>query len=158
MSRDGVTGLVVFAASLVLFALTLGLKQNPMVPVGPGFYPRIVLGIAAVIGIALVATDLLRRRASAPVAAATRGERLNYPLVALVFVVFGLYAVALPLVGFRIATFAFAAALNLVLDRPRSIVHVARALAFGVITAASTYYAFEHYLSVLLPRGSWTGF
>lgn len=158
MSRDGVTGLVVFAASLVLFALTLGLKQNPMVPIGPGFYPRIVLGIAAVLGIALMATDLLRRRTAVPAAAAKRGERANYPLVALVFVVFALYAAALPLLGFRVATFGFAAALNLVLDRPHSVVHWARALAFGAITALSTYYAFEYYLSVLLPRGSWTGF
>jgi putative tricarboxylic transport membrane protein len=157
MSRDGVTGLVVLAASLVLFALTLGLKHNPMVPIGPGFYPRIVLAIAAAIGLALMATDLLRRRPA--VAAGTkRGEGANYPLVALVFVVFALYALALPLLGFRIATFVFAAALNLVLDRPRSAVHWGRALAFGAITAGSTYYAFEYYLSVLLPRGSWTGF
>ena len=42
------------AASLVLFALTLGLKASPLVPIGPGFYPRIVLGITAVLSAALL--------------------------------------------------------------------------------------------------------
>ena len=42
LSRDGWGGLAVLAASLFLFALTLGLKDNPLVPIGPGYYPRIV--------------------------------------------------------------------------------------------------------------------
>jgi len=47
LSRDGWAGLVVLAASLVLFVMTLGLKGSALVPVGPGFYPRIVLGVTA---------------------------------------------------------------------------------------------------------------
>jgi putative tricarboxylic transport membrane protein len=99
-----------------------------------------------------VVTDLLRK------APRRRGAPANYRLVALSFGVFALYVVALPLVGFRLATLAFAAALNLVLSPPRSVMHWVRALVFGAFTAAATYYAFEHYLDVLLPRGSWTGF
>ncbi|MDA0983310.1 MAG: hypothetical protein O3A06_09820 [Proteobacteria bacterium] len=62
LSRDGWGGLAVAAASLLLFGLTLGLKDNPMVPIGPGFYPRIVLGLTAVLGITLLVLDLLRSR------------------------------------------------------------------------------------------------
>ena len=62
MSRDGIAGLVVFAASLLLFALTLDLKDNPMVPVGPGFYPRIVLAITALLSLGLVVSDVLSRK------------------------------------------------------------------------------------------------
>ena len=57
LSRDGWAGLVVLAASLVLFGLTLGLKANPLVPIGPGFYPRIVLGVTALLAAVLVVTD-----------------------------------------------------------------------------------------------------
>jgi putative tricarboxylic transport membrane protein len=156
IGRDGIAGLAVAAASLALFWLTLGLEKSPLVPVGPAFYPRIVLGITAALGLALLAADALLGRRRATPAAGT--GRANYPLVALSFGVFAVYVVALPLAGYRIATFAFVAALNLLLSPPRSPLHWGRALAIGAITSAATYYVFEHYLSVLLPRGSWTDF
>jgi putative tricarboxylic transport membrane protein len=152
MSRDGITGLAVLAASLVLFGLTLELKQNPLVPIGPGFYPRIVLGITAVLAAALVVFDFLGAK-QAPKTAA-----VNYRLVFAVFAIFGLYVGALPYVGFRLATFAFVAALQTALDFPvnrRSWIAVA---ATALVTTAVTYVVFEHTLHVLLPRGRWTGF
>jgi len=155
LGGDGWTGLVVVAASLALFWRTLGLETNPLVPIGPAFYPRIVLGITAVFGIWLVASDLLARRGRAPEGGAR--PRVNYVLVALAFGVFGLYVAVLPLVGFRIATFLFVSGFNLLLAPPQAAKHWARAAAVGVVTSLAVYYVFEHYLSVLLPRGSWTG-
>ena len=152
IGRDGVAGLAAAAASLALFWLTLGLETSPLVPIGPAFYPRIVLGITAALGLALVASSLFEKKKE------KRNEKANHRLVALSFGVFALYVVALPLAGFRIATFAFVAALNLVLAPPRSALHWVRALVLGAATALATYYVFEHYLQVLLPRGSWTGF
>ncbi len=58
LSKDGWGGLAVLAASLFLIWLTLGLQDSPLVPIGPGFYPRIVLGITAVFALALVIADL----------------------------------------------------------------------------------------------------
>jgi putative tricarboxylic transport membrane protein len=152
IGRDGVAGLAAAAVSLALFWLTLGLETSPLVPIGPAFYPRIVLGITAALGLALVAWSFFDKKKEKP------GKKANHRLVALSFGVFALYVVALPLAGFRIATFAFVAALNLVLAPPRSAAHWARALVLGAVTALATYYVFEHYLQVLLPRGSWTGF
>ena len=40
LGRDGVAGLACLAGSLWLLALTRGLPQPALVPVGPGFYPR----------------------------------------------------------------------------------------------------------------------
>ena len=54
LSKDGWGGLAVLAASLFLFALTLDLKHSPLVPIGPGFYPRLVLGLTAVVSDAVV--------------------------------------------------------------------------------------------------------
>jgi putative tricarboxylic transport membrane protein len=153
LSKDGWSGLAVLAASLLLFGLTLGLKDNPLVPIGPGFYPRLVLGVTAVLAAALVALDVLRRdrQQAAPRAAA-------YGAVALHFIVFGLYAAALPWLGFRVATFAYVAAANALLDPPRKPAGWARVLVLAAATAAATYFVFESYLTVLLPRGLWTGF
>lgn len=155
MSRDGIAGLAVLAASLFLFALTLDLKDNPMVPVGPGFYPRIVLALTALLSLGLVVSDLLSRKRSPR---EQPEQKLNYPLVALSFAVFALYAVALPWLGFRIATFLFVGGANALLDPPRGARGWVRPLILALLTSLVTWLVFERWLSVLLPRGRWTGF
>ena len=140
------------AASLFLFALTLGLKDNPLVPIGPGFYPRIVLGISAVFALALVIADLLQKPPE------KKKEPLNYFLVVQMFAVFGLYCGALPYLGFRIATLLYLAASNAILEPPRGAKGWARVAAVALITTVVVYYVFERYLTVLLPRGRWTDF
>ena len=149
--RDLIAGLAVAAASLFLFWQTLGLERNPLVPIGPGFYPRIVLGITGLLGLALAVSSFFSR-------SETPAAGINYAAVALQFAAFGVYAAALPLVGFRLATFAYVAAANLLLDPPRRAAHWGRAGLAGAVTAVAVYYAFESYLSVLLPRGAWTDF
>ena len=153
MSRDAIAGLAVLAASLVLFALTLGLKPNPLVPIGPGFYPRVVLGLTALLAALMVALDVLQKKEkSAP------RQGADYAAVMLHFALFGVYVVALPWLGFRIATFAYVAAANAFMAPPRNAPQWGRVVALGLVTALATYYVFEHYLSVLLPRGRWTDF
>jgi putative tricarboxylic transport membrane protein len=153
LSKDGWGGLAVLAASLFLFGLTLGLKDNPLVPIGPGYYPRIVLAVTAVFALALIGVDL-----AVPSRPARAVEKLNYVLVLEMFAVFGLYVGALPYVGFRISTFSYVAATNALLDVPRTAKGWARVLLIALITTVAVYYVFERYLTVLLPRGRWTNF
>jgi putative tricarboxylic transport membrane protein len=154
LSKDGWGGLAVLAASLFLFALTLGLTDNPLVPIGPGFYPRIVLGLTALLAAALVAFDLVGKRTPR----AGEDKKTATAAVVLHFTLFGLYAVSLPWLGFRVATFAYVAATNALLDVPRSARGWLRVALLALGTVIATYYTFEHYLLVLLPRGRWTGF
>ncbi len=152
LSRDGWAGLVVLAASLVLFGLTLELKANPLVPIGPGFYPRIVLGVTALLAVLLVVADWYAAKKAGPRVPA------DYAAVVLQFAVFGIYVAALPWLGFRIATFAYVAVTNALMDPPRGARQWARVAAIALASALATYFVFEHYLSVLLPRGRWTDF
>jgi hypothetical protein len=152
MSRDGWGGLAVLAASLLLFWLTLGLKDSPMVPIGPGFYPRIVLGLTALLSFFLVVADFFA--AKVPAASA----KANYGVVALHFAVFGLYVAALPGLGFRVATFAYVAAANALMDAPRGARGWGRVALIAFVTALATWLVFERELLVLLPRGRWTSF
>jgi putative tricarboxylic transport membrane protein len=154
VGREGVTGLAVLAASLALFWGTLGLERHPMLPVGPAFYPRIVLGLTALLAAWLVVSDLLARGRRAPPAAA----RPNYMMVALAFATFTAYVLALPWVGFRLATFAFLVALPAVLERPRAPRRWALIAVIAVVATVVVYFVFEQYLHVLLPRGRWTGY
>ena len=85
--------------------------------------------------------------------------RANYTLVVIAFAIFAIYVIALPYLGFRVATFAFLVAMPLACEPPRGarrrwIVVFAVALVATIVI----YLAFESYLQVLLPRGRWTGF
>ena len=168
MARDLTTGLVCLAASLILFALTLDLPgPSLLVPIGPGFYPRIVLGITAVLAAMLAVQGLLKLRKSRSdphfQAGSGRnseksGSEPNYALVGWSFAVFGVYVALLPLLGFRVATLLFVLALQWLLGRPRTPKAWLVACVIAIVTAFAMFHLFQDYLSVLLPRGRWTGF
>jgi hypothetical protein len=153
LSRDGWAGLAVLAASLFLFWLTLELKDNPLVPIGPGYYPRIVLGVTALFALGVLLSGLIPGKQQAE-----GTTTLNYGLVVAMFAVFGLYCGALPYLGFRLSTFLYVAATNALLDIPRTPKGYLRVLVVAGVTTLIVYVAFERYLTVLLPRGRWTGF
>lgn len=157
IGRDGWTGLVVLAFCAALWWLTLGIRGNPLVPIGPEFYPRIVIGLTVALAAALVAADLLARW-SGRAARSAPAARPNYPLVAATFAAFGAYVIALPWLGFRAATFAYVLIAAALLGRPREPGAWLRLAVLALATTAVTYLVFERYLSVLLPRGRWTGF
>jgi putative tricarboxylic transport membrane protein len=161
IGRDGWAGLVILAFCASLWWMTLGLKDNPLVPIGPGFYPRIVIGVTAFFAVLVVIGDVLARRGGGGVAGKTpraTAEGANYTLVVASFAVFGAYVLALPGLGFRIATFLYVAAAAALLARPLGPKRWIAILVLALLTAAITYFVFERYLLVLLPRGRWTGF
>lgn len=161
LSRDGITGLVCLAISLGLFALTFELPPPAVVSIGPAFYPRIVLSLLALLSAILIVLDfsaLRRARAAVAEMPSTSGSPPpNYRLVLATFVEFGIYIALLPPLGFRIATFLFVLALQATLEWPRTIKSWIIAVVVAIATSIVCYLVFENYLSVLLPRGTWSG-
>jgi hypothetical protein len=158
LGRDSISGLVCLAISLFLLVLTFGLPPAAMVPIGPAFYPRVVLSLTVLLSIILIGLDVrtARARSGTPVVAQT-GPAPNYRLVLATFVLFGLYIALMPKVGFRISTFLFVLALQVTLEWPQSRMRWLLALAVAIATALVCHFLFEDYLSVLLPRGTWCG-
>jgi hypothetical protein len=151
LTRDGWTGLACLVASLVLFGFTIGLRDNPLVPIGPGFYPRVVLVISAVLAGWVIVQSILQ-----PPPPGKGGE--NYRLVAGIFAIFFVYVGAMPFLGFRLSTVLFMAALQSTLEPPRGTKACAIVAVTAIVTTVICYYLFEGYLQVLLPRGRWTDF
>ncbi|MFY9686392.1 MAG: hypothetical protein WAJ88_11395, partial [Pseudolabrys sp.] len=90
LSRDGVSGLVCLAISVILLTQTFGLPPATIVPIGPAFYPRVVLSILMLLSVILIALDLrAMRTAAAPAAAPAAGPPPNYRLVLATFIEFG---------------------------------------------------------------------
>lgn len=152
ISRDGIAGLFCLAGALILLYASYGLPQPALVPIGPGFYPRILFGVTGVLSALLVVSDLWRgvRRPAA--------VSVNYRLVLLTFFIFSVYVFLLPVLGYRVGTVLFVAVLQATLDPPRSARAWALVAAVALGTMLVTYYLFEAYLNVLLPRGRLTGF
>ena len=73
------------------------------------------------------------------------------------FITIAGYIGVLPLLGFRISTALFVLIFQMVLERPASPLTLLRQVAVALGAAAVTYLTFNDYLTVLLPRGSWTG-
>ena len=159
LSRDGVSGLVCLAISAILLTQTFGLPPAAVVPIGPAFYPRVVLLILTILSVILIVLDIkavrTARAAPAP-AAAPAGPPPNYRLVLATFIEFGLYILLLPPLGFRIATFLFVLSLQVTLEWPRSAKHWVLAVVIAAATSVVCYLVFQDYLSVLLPRGTWS--
>lgn len=153
LTRDGIGGLVCLVGSLVLLWASRDIPQPALVPIGPAFYPRIVLGVTAALSAAVLAGDLWRRRTVPPAP-----TRVSYRLVLLTFLVFILYVFVLPLLGYRLSTVLFVGTLQATLEPPRTARDWALVGAIAVISMLGTYYVFERYLNVLLPRGRLTGF
>lgn len=166
MTRDLVAGLACLAISLVLLAATRGLPEASMlVPIGPGAYPRVVLAITAALSAMLLWNGWRARRSTrarsatrAPASDASSGGTRNYGLVLAAFALFGAYTLLLPYLGFRIATLAFVAGMQALLEPPRSARAWVVLIVVAVVTAFAAHAVFERGLSVLLPRGSWTAF
>jgi hypothetical protein len=157
IGRDGVTGLILLAISLFLLFKSFQLPSLPIVPVGPGFYPAIVLSFMAAASALLVLQDLMKGRPAAASVATDTPPR-NYRIVAVAFAIVGAYVVLLPLLGFRLATLLFVGALQAALGRPRTARQWTALAAIALGTTMLSYFIFERYLLVLLPRGAWTGF
>lgn len=154
MGRDGYSGIAILAVSLGLLAGTLSIEGNALVPVSPALYPRIMLGVTAVLAAALVAIDVAAHRMGRALPGKGGWRSANHGLVLLEFAIFTAYAAALPYIGFRIATFAFLVAMQASLDHPRDARRWALVVAVALGATAVVYVVFDMYLQVLLPRGS----
>ncbi len=158
LGRDGVIGLICVVVSLALLVQSFSLPQLPLTPVGPGFYPRIVLSLLVLGGLVLMLQDVLASRIAGPAAGGDEPQPAgNLRLVALLFGIVGLYALLMPVLGFRIATALFVLTLMPAIEWPTSTRAWATIIAIAIATSLTTYVVFERYLLVLLPRGSLTG-
>src|SRR5574340_1382558 len=149
IGRDGIAGLVCLAVSIFLLVLTLGLPPALMVPIGPAFYPRVVLSLLALFSLMLIVLDLRAMRAArtagpAAAPAPPAGPAPNYRLVLATFVEFGVYIALLPPLGFRISTFLFVLVLQVTLEWPQNTRRWALAIIVAAATTVVCYLAFEN--------------
>jgi hypothetical protein len=155
MGRDGWIGLGLLAFSGWLYGNLGKIPANPLVPIGPAFYPRFLLLLIIILSVILILQSLLvYGRGKKREKIAFHFWLRNYQPTLLSFFVFALYVLLLPRLGFLLSTTLFVAALQWLLGPPLWRRLPGSAL-LGLGTSLIAYLAFELYLRVLLPRGSW---
>ncbi len=151
-SRDVIAGGLILGLSGILLWQSGRIPSPPLIPIGPAFYPRIILVLLACLGIALVAETLAGRPTPVPRPAAREPKSRRRWLVALCFLLFALYTAGLPWLGYRLSTTLFVATMQWSLG-PRTLRSLPLCLLVGAVTALVTYAVFQLYLHLLLPRG-----
>jgi hypothetical protein len=147
MRRDTGIGLGLLAFCGVLYQQAGVIPVPPFVPLGPAFYPRLLLLLLAGLAVWLVVDSLV-----ASGAAAAAGYRPNYRLVAACFAILGVYIGGISVIGYFPATFLFVLGLSWCMS-PRQVRELPRLLAVAAGATVGVYIVFERYLRVFLPRG-----
>jgi len=152
VSRDTGIGIGLLAFCGLLYWQTGLVSVPPFVPIGPSFYPRVILILLAALAVWLIAEDLLKKRAPAWEAKKPAGPAPHYRRVLLGFIVFLGYVGSLSLIGYLTATFLFILGLGWSVG-PRDRRELPKLAAIAIGTTLVTYLVFEKYLYVFLPRG-----
>lgn len=152
MGRDTWIGAGLLLLCGALYSQTGNIPTPPFVPIGPAFYPRVILVLLAALAVWLILEDVVGATGRPGRAARPAVSAPNYRLVAVCFVLFGGYVIGLSLLGYLLATFLFVLGLGWILG-PRQARELPKLGAVAIGTALATYLVFEKYLHVFLPRG-----
>ena len=153
MKRDAGIGVGLLAFCGLLYWQAGLVSAPPFVPIGPAFYPRVILILLAGLALWLIAEDLLRRRA--PSRRKQQSRRAPRRITGESFSRFssfwGMWSASASS-AILTATFLFVLGLSWAIG-PRNIREMPKLVAIAVGTALVTYLVFEKYLYVFLPQG-----
>ena len=152
MGRDTGIGVSLLVFCGILYWQAGLVSVPPFIPIGPSFYPRVVLVLLAGLAGWLIVEDTLKRRRAAKEAKKPAGPAPNYRRVLIGFLVFLGYVACLDLIGYVASTFLFVLGLSWAIG-PRSMREMPKLVVVAAGTALATYLIFERYLYVFLPRG-----
>ena len=152
MGRDTSIGVGLLALCGLLYWQAGLVSVPPFIPIGPSFYPRVMVIFLAGLAVWLIAEDLFKKRTSARETKKATSPAPNYRLVLWGFLIFLGYVACLDLIGFVTSTFLFILGLSWAIG-PRNAREIPKLFAVAAGTALVCYLLFEKYLYVFLPRG-----
>jgi putative tricarboxylic transport membrane protein len=152
MRRDTAIGVGLLGLCALLYWQAGLVSVPPFIPIGPSFYPRVMLIFLAGLAVWLIAEDLFKRRPSAGKVKKATGLAPNYRRVLWGFLLFLGYVACLDLIGFLTSTFLFVLGMSWAIG-PRKVREIPKLSAVAAGTALVCYLLFEKYLYVFLPRG-----
>ncbi|HXZ34427.1 MAG TPA: tripartite tricarboxylate transporter TctB family protein, partial [Thermodesulfobacteriota bacterium] len=138
MRRDTAIGIGLLVFCAVLYWQAGLVPVPPFIPIGPSFYPRVMLIFLAGLAVWLIGEDLFKKRSSAGEAKKAKGPAPNYRRVLWGFSIFLGYVACLDLIGFVTSTFLFILGLSWAVG-PRNAREVPKLVAVAAGTALACY-------------------
>ncbi len=121
-------------------------------PYGSAFYPQLLLAVIGALAMVLLARSFLPTQPrQAPLLPDIRDFVVRQYKIVLLFVLFGLYAALLPVLGFNAATMGYLAASFALLIGFGKWRKLILALAVAVVATLLVYYVFQYGLRIRLP-------
>lgn len=145
----------VLAVGAVFMAFKAGaLPASRWEPMGAGTFPQLIFSSMAVLCVAAIALELLRRGfpRTRPGVAWRRLMALKPVLINLGL--FIAYMIAMPFAGFIVATFCYLVAAQLYLA-PRRPLTLLVVVGVALLFSVGPYYLFADVFSIYLPRARW---
>lgn len=137
-----------------LFIQAGDLPSSMWEPLGSGSFPRLVLGTLVIFNVALViqSTNAWRRTAPTEHDIGFVGWLFQRRLALATLAAFALYALAMPWLGFALASFCFLLAVQVILGARRGR-RLLTALIIAVVFSIGLYMLFSHVFLISLPPG-----
>ena len=156
---------LIFAVSVILAALIIYLLTLTFPPdlaqeggVGPGFFPKIVAMLIAVLGVVLLLTAIRARRPARSESSPAQPEAAEGKLLrrtAVAFIIIVSYAVGIYYIGFIIGTLLFLlVAISFFQSGFKWRCFFTFVLPVSVLVTAVTYVVFRIAIRIPLPKGS----
>ncbi len=149
-----VFNLALLGIAAVMFFHAGNLPSSAWEPIGSGSFPRMMLAVLALLNVIMIAKEAAKLRHTTALASGSIRDWLwQHRLAFGVLGLFTLYAIAVPLFGFRWATLPFVLACQVLLGarRPRQI---AIAVAIALVMSLGLDALFRHVFTISLPRGA----
>ncbi|WP_417695106.1 tripartite tricarboxylate transporter TctB family protein [Roseibium sp.] len=146
--------LAILAASVVLFVSAGTIPSSRFETLGAGAFPRFVYGAICLVAVIAIADGLrkISRNSWAHFGAETFAWAKRSRLVFVCLAAFAIYIVALPILGFSIASFIFVLSLQIIL-MPRRPVSILVAIVVALTFSFGLNWLFAEVFTVFLPRG-----
>lgn len=146
--------IALLSIAIMMFSNASGLPSSAWEPIGSGTFPRLILVILAMLNVMIIAKEITKLRLTTKLSEGSIKAWLwQHRLAFGVLSLFTLYALALPLIGFRWSTLPFVLACQFLLGarRPKQLliaIIIALFMSFGLDAL------FRHVFTISLPGGS----
>ena len=155
---DFMLGLTFLIISIVMFALSFGLRSMVNIGIGPGFYPRLIAVLTAITSLALMYQSYNKSKlvgVSDENESESETEEVspifNAEVVKILFVMI-VYAALIRSVGYLIMTTVYLFLHFMIVSKKESR-RIPLFVIVSIIISVGTYYGFRNIFGVLLPSG-----
>lgn len=151
---DFILGCVFLIISIIIFALSFGLRSMVNIGIGPAFYPRLISVLTAITSLVLMYQSYQNNKKD-KTSDESKHEEVNHIFnaeVIKILIVMIIYATLLKHVGYLVMTTVYLF-LHFMIVSKKETRKIHWFVIISIVISVGTYYGFRNIFGVLLPSG-----